>query len=472
MNPLAAGVEETVSDAPLLEPWRDPGLQMVPHSRALRLAGRMLTITFVLLAFALWFTPWQQSVTGNGRVIAYAPLDRQQSLETPIAGRVVQWLVTEGERVEKGQLIAVISDNDPDLADRLVRARDSIESRLQAAMGGVTVAEQQIVALEAAQAAALAAAASRVDMGLDRLTAAEQARDAALSAKRIADLNLTRQKSLAAEGLTSTRNLELAQLAAETATADLERAKATLRAADGEVRALRSERTRVEADGNAGIERARGSMQSSMGNVAQYQADLADRDVEVSRQLTMQVTAPRAGAVLRLLVQAGGEYVSAGDPIAILVPDAEARAVELWIGGNDVPLVSPGRIVRLQFEGWPAVQFVGWPSVAIGTFAAEVAFVDSTDDGVGNFRVVVVPTGTDDEDAQWPEARFLRQGVQVNGWVLLDQVPLGYELWRVWNGFPPAVRQAPPGGEVLGKSGAPKTAKPAKPKKKKESSGE
>ena len=32
---------------------------------------------------------------------------------------------------------------------------------------------------------------------------------------------------------------------------------------------------------------------------------------------------------------------------------------------------------------------------------------------------------------------MLRQGVRTNGWVLLGQVPLGYELWRQINGFPP-----------------------------------
>ena len=68
--------------------------------------------------------------------------------------------------------------------------------------------------------------------------------------------------------------------------------------------------------------------------------------------------------------------VKQGEPLALLVPDTKARAVELWVDGNDAPLITPGRHVRLQFEGWPAVQFVGWPSVAVGTFPAEVAFVD------------------------------------------------------------------------------------------------
>ena len=46
-----------------------------------------------------------------------------------------------------------------------------------------------------------------------------------------------------------------------------------------------------------------------------------------------------------------------------------------------------------------------------------------------------------DADKAWPAGMHLRQGVRVNGWVLLDQVRLGYELWRRFNGFPPVVER-------------------------------
>jgi hypothetical protein len=37
----------------------------------------------------------------------------------------------------------------------------------------------------------------------------------------------------------------------------------------------------------------------------------------------------------------------------------------------------------------------------------------------------------------WPDGdRWLRQGVRTNAWVLLDEVPLWFELWRQMNGFP------------------------------------
>jgi adhesin transport system membrane fusion protein len=66
--------------------------------------------------------------------------------------------------------------------------------------------------------------------------------------------------------------------------------------------------------------------------------------------------------------------------------------------------------------------------------------VDSHDDGKGNFRVVIQPNAAAEP---WPEPRFLRQGVRANGFVLLERVSLGFELWRRFNGFPPMLEQGP-----------------------------
>ena len=84
--------------------------------------------------------------------------------------------------------------------------------------------------------------------------------------------------------------------------------------------------------------------------------------------------------------------------------------------------------------------------MAVGTFGGTVALVDPTSDGLGKFRVVVTP---DPSDREWPAYPFLRQGVRANGWVLLDQVPLGYEVWRRMNGFPQALKSK--GQEKLAK---------------------
>ena len=146
--------------------------------------------------------------------------------------------------------------------------------------------------------------------------------------------------------------------------------------------------------------------------------------------------------------------MKAGAPLAILVPDIGRqtnRTVELFMDGNDLPMVtefikqqqarSPGGVarvpVRLQFEGWPAVQIIGWPTLAVGTFGGLVRLVDATDDGKGRFRLLIEPDPEEELYNPWPPEFSLRQGVRAHGWVLLNRVSLGWEMWRQLNAFPP-----------------------------------
>jgi hypothetical protein len=132
--------------------------------------------------------------------------------------------------------------------------------------------------------------------------------------------------------------------------------------------------------------------------------------------------------------------------------------VEIYLDGNDTPLVHQGDPVRLQFEGWPAVQWVGWPSVAVGTFGGKVIMVDSTDSGAGKFRILVE---ADPADEPWPAKQYLRQGVNAKGFVLLREVSLGYEFWRRLNGFPIKVADDEPDDDSgKGKSGKIKIKRP------------
>ena len=108
---------------------------------------------------------------------------------------------------------------------------------------------------------------------------------------------------------------------------------------------------------------------------------------------------------------------------------------ELFIDGNDYPLIRLGERVLLQFEGWPAVQFAAYPKAAVGTFEGKVYLIDPTSDPQGRFRILVEPAG---DRSTWPPDRYLYQGVRAQGWVVANHVSLAYELWRVINGFPVA----------------------------------
>lgn len=412
-------------------------LVRTPHS--LLVLSRLLVALFVVVVLALVIAPWQQSASGTGRVVALAPTERQQDLDAPIEGRVTTWYVKEGSRVKAGELLLDLTDNDPAILQRLDEERQALVARREAATLRATSIAARQLSLASSRRAGLSAAQTRVRMAQERSRAAQQALEATQAAVVATKSNLERQTRLLEQGLASVRAVELAQLEAVRTTTDVERAGATLAAALAEESALDADRTRVEHDLTAAIDDAKGQEASAMADVANVSAELARLEVRLARQQTMSLRAPIDGTVLRLKVGQGNAFVKAGDPLLTLVPDATERAVELWVDGNDLPLISEGRSVRLQFEGWPAVQFTGWPSVAVGSFGGTVALIDSADDGAGRFRIIVRP---DDREA-WPSPRYLRQGVRVNGWVLLDSVRLGYELWRRLNGFPPVVSPDP-----------------------------
>jgi multidrug efflux pump subunit AcrA (membrane-fusion protein) len=161
-------------------------------------------------------------------------------------------------------------------------------------------------------------------------------------------------------------------------------------------------------------------------------SELARAEVRLARQAAQLVSAPTDGVVLRRLTGQEGDLIKAGAELSILIPNTKSRAVELWVRGNDMPLIQKDQEVRLQFEGWPAIQFSGWPSVAVGTFPAKVIWIDPTSNEKGEFRTMVVPV----KDDEWPNPSFLRQGVRAIGWVSIKSVSIGYELWRQFNAFP------------------------------------
>jgi membrane fusion protein, adhesin transport system len=99
-----------------------------PRSRAV---ARWLGIGSVVALVLCLLVPWQQNITGSGRVIAWAPSERRQPIEAPVNGRVVHWRVREGAFVREGDTLVEILDNDPQLVERLATERDAVSSKLE-----------------------------------------------------------------------------------------------------------------------------------------------------------------------------------------------------------------------------------------------------------------------------------------------------------------------------------------------------
>ncbi|WP_033920424.1 efflux RND transporter periplasmic adaptor subunit [Sphingomonas sp. 37zxx] len=167
--------------------------------------------------------------------------------------------------------------------------------------------------------------------------------------------------------------------------------------------------------------------------LAEARAKLSRVDVGLNRQSAQVVRAPREGRIQSINAAAGATLVSPGDILATLAPDRPVRVVELLVDGRDVALVRPGRPVRLAFEGWPAIQFSGWPSIAEGMFDGRVRSLDPSAQATGLFRVLVEPMPG---RPSWPDDDYVRLGAKVRGWIQMETVSVGYELWRQLNDFP------------------------------------
>ena len=429
------------------QPWREmpdmhaevfsgrfQALDQCGSVRNARVLSWMLALMLIAVVIALTVTPWQQNVVASGQVVAFDPVERRQFIEAAIDGRIVGWAVVEGSRVRKGDVLLQISDNDPSLVERMETERSATEGVREAALRKAQSYREKIDRLELMRDRAIEAAESKIDVADDKIKAAERALEAAEAAEQTARLNFERQLRLNEKGLASRRNFELAELQLNQTVASTNKARADVNAERNSRVSLLADREKIAADNQAKIEDARASFESAVSDTQKAIAELTKIDVRLARQATQVIEAPADGVVLRVLARQGADMVKAGDILLELVPESRSNVVELWVDGNDAPLVSAGRKVRLQFEGWPALQFAGWPSIAVGTFGGEVLLVDASDNGRGQFRALVRP---DAEDAPWPEQRYLRQGVRANGWILLDEVSLGFELWRQFNGFPP-----------------------------------
>jgi biotin carboxyl carrier protein len=264
---------------------------------------------------------------------------------------------------------------------------------------------------------------------------------------KTAQLNHNRQKSLYAQGLASQRSLEMADMEEARAFTEWNRAKAAVSGAKSELMAISSDQSKVSTDGSAMVEDARAQYSSVMADLANAKAELPRISARLSRQHSQEVRAPRDGIIMRLIVSQGTEMVKPGEQLAILIPDTDERATEIWIDGNDIPLITEGREVRIQFQGWPVIYFSGWPDLSYGTYGGHIVLVDTTDNGTGKFRVLVKP----DLKKDWPSPKYLRQGVRAHAWIFLNRVSIGYEFWRRFNDFPPFIPMDSPPKKKEGK---------------------
>lgn len=378
-----------------------------------------LLLGMLILFMVLLFLPWQQNIRGIGQVTALDPSNRPQTIETVIAGRIQKWFVREGDLVKKGDTIVSISEVkekyfDPQLLSRLSQQIKAKESSLDSKNKKAEALQRQINALREA------------------MTLKVEQSKAKLEAEKVkyqnADNQFQRNKKLYEAG-----NIPLTKY---------QEFEYKFQGSQAEYLSAKLELDRTQAEYMDKISKAESDLSNTRAEAFDTEVDIIKSRNELTntqiRSGQYQIVAPQDGYIVKAMKAGIGETVKEGDAICTIMPEVSDMAVEMYVKAMDVPLISKGRKVRVQFDGWPALQFSGWPSVSVGTFGGEVKVIDYVNSKPGEFRILVVP---DAKDESWPTQ--LRNGSGTKGWVMLDNVPIWYELWRQLNGFPPSLYTAP-----------------------------
>ena len=411
-------------------------IHLVQSSRFSRRFANFLLVAMLASILGMAFLPWQQTSRGSGQVVAYAPQERQQSVQSKVKGFIskVEDGIVEGTKVKKGDPILEIK---PFASNKLGQFRTQLKElkiKEETALAKIEAYANNVVGFSEAGEYAVNAAKELVAAARADLSSKQKLISGYVAKELQARLNHDRQKSLAETGIKANKEVEKLKKEWDVAISDLASIKEEVESKKLEVKAKLAELEEKRILAQTKVDYARALEEGEKGNLATVRKEIQDIQIKIDElQNNMIVPAPRDGTIFRIPVYELGQAVKEGDSLFTIIPDTSQNAVELFVNGVDMPLVQIGQEVRLQFEGWPAVQFAGWPSVAVGTFSGRVAAVDATDDGKGKFRILVIPN---EDEQKWPSDRYLRQGVRANGWVMMRQVSLGYEIWRQLNGFP------------------------------------
>jgi multidrug resistance efflux pump len=408
---------------------------------------------FLVMVLAT-FLPWTQNIRSRGTLTTLNPEDRPQTIQSTIAGRIEKWMVQEGKFVKKGDTLMVLSEVkdkyfDPDYLLRIKEQVEAKEGAQQATESKAAALRNQIEALRSALQYSLEKAENKVKQGQLKVQSDSIDFVASKTDYEIAQQQFERQEKLYQQGLKSLTELETRRLKLQESQAKRLSAENKWQTTRNELLNARIELNSLRAEYRDKISKAEADLGATLAYVQDTESEISKMNNEYAnvsiRSSFYQITAPQDGYVVKALRAGTGENIKEGEAVLTLMPSDPQLAVELFVKPMDIPLISKGRKVRLQFDGWPTLVFSGWPGVSFGTFGGVVAVIDNLDTQ-GNYRMLVVP---DPAEEKWPDP--LRVGSGVYGWAMLNDVPIWYELWRQLNGFPPDYVGSPSNVQNAGK---------------------
>lgn len=398
-------------------------------------------IILALIAFSALFLPWTQNIRAKGYVTSLHPEQRPQSIPSLISGRIEKWYVQEGNFVKKGDTIVHISEIkdeyfDPNLLERTREQIAAKEASVQSYMEKVKALDTQIDALNTNLYLKLEQGKNKLKQAELKVTADSIDLEAAKTNLHIAEQQFSRFESLYEQGLKSKTDLENRKLKLQEAQAKTISQESKLISSHNDVINAQVELNSIRASYKDKISKAESEKYATISNMYDAEATVTKMQNQYSnysvRTGFYYITAPQNGYITKAVLTGIGQTLKEGEHIVTIMPSDYQLAVEMYVKPLDLPLLSTGNNIRIQFDGWPSIIFSGWPDISTGTFGGEVVAIDNFTSQNGLYRILIAP---DPEEKPWPQG--LRLGAGANSFALLNDVPIWYELWRQVNGFPP-----------------------------------
>jgi multidrug resistance efflux pump len=395
---------------------------------------------FFVLVFIL-FVPWTQNINTSGIVTTQFQEQRPQQINSIIPGKIIKWWVKEGDYVQKGDTIVELADTKDDYLDpRLIeRTNDQLIAKKQKVDfydNKITNIKGQLVAIEEGFKLKEAAIKNKIQQ-LERKILIDSAE---LSAAKI-DLEVgtnqyNRAGKMLNDGIISLVDYERRTQSFNKAKAGFQEKQQKFLNTKQDVLIARIELNTLKQDVNDKLFKLKGDIANSNTEKSTVIAEVAKNENELSnyriRGTQKWLLAPQTGQIIKAKKAGINEIVKEGEMIVEIVPNSFKYAVELFVKPMDLALINKGQDVRLQFDGYPAIVFSGWPNSSYGTFAGKISAIETNRNENGQFRVLIIP---DTKEKNWPSN--LKIGTGAQGFALLNDVPIWYELWRQLNGFPP-----------------------------------
>ncbi|MFK8101031.1 MAG: HlyD family secretion protein [Saprospiraceae bacterium] len=432
--------ENSISDVVQLKDFSS--FKLLKKSRVRRLT-LLLILALLLGIFLALFLPWTQNIQAKGYVTTRSPQQRPQAIQSVISGKLEKWYVQEGDFVEQGDTIVFLSEVkseyfDPDLIRRTSEQVDAKSQSIQAYEDKVGALKKQYEALEESLTLKRAQIRNKIIQGRNKISIDSMDLVAHRTNFKIAENQLSRTKELYDKGLKSLTELQAKEL-------KLQATQAKVTVQENKLLNQRNQMLNLKIDLSAAerfyaekLAKSQSDQQSALTAKLESVAATSKLRNKLSnyseRQQFYQITAPQSGYVTKTIKKGIGEVIKEGSDIVSIMPATYELAVELYLKPQDLPLLNIGDRVGLRFDGWPAIVITGWPESSTGIFMGNIVALDRFIGENGYYRTLISPSDSDKEK-KWPEQ--LRVGTGVNAFILLQDVPIWYEVWRQLNGFPP-----------------------------------